>query len=416
MTVLIAGGGIGGLTTALMLHQRGIECEIYERSTKVKELGVGINTLPHAIKELAELDLLDALDAVGIRTQELIYQNRVGQEIWQEPRGTYSGLEYPQFSIHRGKLQRVLHEAVLERLGKGAVHVGHELISFDQTDSNVNIQLIDRISGSEKEVRGDALIACDGIHSVIRKAFYPSEGPPAWNGIMLWRGATEWHPFLTGESMVIAGGMDAKLVLYPISREVLDPSKILMNWAVGAKVGDAKSPPPRREDWNRKGRLNELLPFVQDKFSLDVLDPLALIEGTDDFYEYPMCDRDPLTKWSHGRVTLLGDAAHPMYPVGSNGASQAILDARCLADSLASVDAIVEALDVYEAERLPVTSQIVRTNRSGGPERVIDVVNQRAPDGFDKLHDIASAEELEAIVKGYSQLAGFDKKGVNKKT
>ena len=416
MTVLIAGGGIGGLTTALMLHQRGIECEIYERSTKVKELGVGINTLPHAIKKLAELDLLDALDAVGIRTQELIYQNRVGQEIWQEPRGTYSGLEYPQFSIHRGKLQRVLHEAVLERLGKGAVHVGHELISFDQTDSNVNIQLIDRISGSEKEVRGDALIACDGIHSVIRKAFYPSEGPPAWNGIMLWRGATEWHPFLTGESMVIAGGMDAKLVLYPISREVLDPSKILMNWAVGAKVGDAKSPPPRREDWNRKGRLNELLPFVQDKFSLDVLDPLALIEGTDDFYEYPMCDRDPLTKWSHGRVTLLGDAAHPMYPVGSNGASQAILDARCLADSLASVDAIVEALDVYEAERLPVTSQIVRTNRSGGPERVIDVVNQRAPDGFDKLHDIASAEELEAIVKGYSQLAGFDKKGVNKKT
>ncbi|MDA9008975.1 flavin-dependent oxidoreductase [Alphaproteobacteria bacterium] len=416
MTVLIAGGGIGGLTTALMLHQRGIDCEIYERSTKVRELGVGINTLPHAIKELAELGLLDALDAVGIRTQELIYQNRVGQEIWQEPRGTYSGLEYPQFSIHRGKLQRVLHEAVIERLGEEAVHVGHELIGFDQTKSNVTIQLIDRLSGSEKEVRGKALIACDGIHSVIRKAFHPSEGPPVWNGIMLWRGATEWEPFLTGDSMVIAGGMEAKLVLYPISREVSDPTKVLMNWAVGAKVGDGKSPPPRREDWNRKGRLKELLPFVQDKFSLDVLDPLALIEGTDDFYEYPMCDRDPLKKWSHERVTLLGDAAHPMYPVGSNGASQAILDARCLADSLASGETVVGALEAYEAERLPVTSQIVRTNRSGGPERVIDVVNQRAPDGFDKLHDVASAEELEDIVKGYSQLAGFDKKGVNKKT
>ena len=230
---------------------------------------------------------------------------------------------------------------------------------------------------------------------------------------MLWRGATEWEPFLTGESMVISGGMDAKLVLYPISREVTDSSKVLMNWAVGAKIGDAKAPPPRREDWNREGQMSELLPFVEDKFSLDVLDPLALIRGTEVFYEYPMCDRDPLTRWSRGRVTLLGDAAHPMYPVGSNGASQAILDARSLSDCLATNTNIVEALKAYEVERLPVTSEIVHTNRSGGPERVIDVVNQRAPDGFDDLHDVASAEELEAIVKGYSQLAGFNEDKVN---
>jgi 5-methylphenazine-1-carboxylate 1-monooxygenase len=413
MTVLIAGGGIGGLTTALMLHQRGIDCEVFERSTEIKELGVGINTLPHAIKELAELGLLEALDAVGIRTLELIYQNRLGQVIWQEPRGLHAGLDFPQFSIHRGKLQRVLHEAVLGRLGNAAVHTGCEVVGFEQNKDQAILQIKERGSDRHREVSGSAIIACDGIHSVIRQSFHPGEGPPTWNGIMLWRGATEWEPFLTGESMVISGGMDAKLVLYPISREVTDSSKVLMNWAVGAKIGDAKAPPPRREDWNREGQMSELLPFVEDKFSLDVLDPLALIRGTEVFYEYPMCDRDPLTRWSRGRVTLLGDAAHPMYPVGSNGASQAILDARSLSDCLATNTNIVEALKAYEVERLPVTSEIVHTNRSGGPERVIDVVNQRAPDGFDDLHDVASAEELEAIVKGYSQLAGFNEDKVN---
>ncbi len=412
MTILIAGGGIGGLATALSLHHKGIDCEVFERSSDIRELGVGINTLPHAIKELAALGLLDALDAVAIRTYELIYQNRFGQEIWRDLRGTDAGLEYPQFSIHRGKLQGVLHRAVLERLGPDKVHTGHELVSFLQDDNGVTATF--RLSdGSTVDRPGSVLVGADGIHSRIRASFYPDEGAPTWNGIMLWRGAVEWPPFLTGRSMVIAGGMDAKLVLYPISNETSDPDKVLMNWAVAAKIADAKDPPPRREDWSREGRLDELLPFVRGAFSLDVLDPLALIEATGTFYEYPMCDRDPVPAWTFGRVTLLGDAAHPMYPVGSNGASQAVLDGRNLADHLASTASIADALKSYEDDRLKATADIVRTNRQGGPERVIDLVNQRAPEGFANLDEVASRAELEAIVYGYSQLAGFDKTDIN---
>lgn len=414
MKIVIVGGGIGGLAAALMLHDRGIEAEVHERSDEIRELGVGINTLPHAIRELANIGLLDALDKVAIRTHELIYQNRQGQTIWQELRGTDAGLDMPQFSIHRGRLQGVLRDAVIERLGPDAIKTGHACTGIRQ-DSGSATALFHTADGEELPVEGDAVIACDGIHSVVRKQFYPDQGDPKWNGIMLWRGACLWEPFLTGRSMVIAGGMDAKLVLYPIANDARGDGKVLMNWAVAAKMGDGSTPMPRREDWNREGLMSELLPFVEDTFSLDVLDPLALIRETGTFYEYPMCDRDPVGQWTFDRVTLLGDAAHPMYPVGSNGASQAILDARCLADRLAECgNEAGAALEAYEAERLPATSEIVRQNRGGGPERVIDLVNQRAPDGFDALEDVAGHEELEAVVRGYQKTAGFDKASVNR--
>jgi len=415
MKALVIGGGIGGLATALCLHRKGIEVEVFERSREIRELGVGINTLPHAIKELADLGLLEALDRVGIRTYELIYTNRLGQEIWREPRGLDAGYDVPQFSIHRGRLQGVLYQAVRERIGDDNIHVGHECtdVSQGETGATAHFALTGE-DGRTLERQGDLIVAADGIHSTIRAKFYPEEGPPTWNGIMLWRGATEWEPFLTGRSMVIAGGMDAKLVLYPISNETEDPDKVLMNWAVGAKLSDGSAPPPRREDWSREGALDEVLPFVENVFSLDLLDPTALIKATETFYEYPMCDRDPISTWSFGRVTLLGDAAHPMYPVGSNGASQAVLDACCLADALVGEESVEAALKAYEAERQPVTAEIVATNRQGGPERVIDVVTQRAPDGFEKLEDVASQEELASIVAGYSQLAGFTQADVNR--
>lgn len=415
MKALVIGGGIGGLATALCLHRRGIEVEVFERSREIRELGVGINTLPHAIKQLADLGLLEALDRVGIRTYELIYTNRLGQEIWREPRGLDAGYDVPQFSIHRGRLQGVLYQAVRERIGDDNIHVGHECtdVSQDETGATAHFALTGE-DGRTLERQGDLIVAADGIHSTIRAKFYPEEGPPKWNGIMLWRGATEWEPFLTGRSMVIAGGMDAKLVLYPISNETEDPDKVLMNWAVGAKLSDGSAPPPRREDWSREGALDEVLPFVENVFSLDLLDPTALIKATETFYEYPMCDRDPIPTWSFGRVTLLGDAAHPMYPVGSNGASQAVLDACCLADALVGEESVEAALKAYEAERQPVTAEIVATNRQGGPERVIDVVTQRAPDGFEKLEDVASQEELASIIAGYSQLAGFTQADVNR--
>jgi 2-polyprenyl-6-methoxyphenol hydroxylase-like FAD-dependent oxidoreductase len=411
---IIVGGGIGGLATALMLHDRGIEAEVYERSAEIREMGVGINTLPHAIKELANIGLLDDLDRVAIRTYELTYQNRHGQTIWHELRGTHAGLDMPQFSIHRGRLQGVLKDAVIARLGPDAIKTGHACTGVDSDAGSATAVFEVRGSGETKRVSGDCVIAADGIHSAVRQQFYPDQGAPKWNGIMLWRGATHWQPFQTGKSMVIAGGMAAKLVLYPIADDGRDDGKVLMNWAVAAKLGDADTPMPRREDWNREGKLAELLPFVENTFHLDVLDPVALIRATETFYEYPMCDRDPVSHWTFGRVTLLGDAAHPMYPVGSNGASQAILDARCLADKLADTDSVEAALKAYEAERLPMTATIVQQNRGGGPERVIDLVEQRAPDGFDRLEDVATRAELEAVVRGYQKTAGFDREAVNR--
>src|SRR6204780_243624 len=405
MKVIIAGGGVGGLVTALMLHARGIDCEVFEQADVIRELGVGINTLPHAIKELAELGLLDRLDAIAIRTYELFYTNRFGQEIWREPRGLDAGHDVPQFSIHRGRLQSVIHRAVEERLGADAIHTGCRLGAFSQDEGGVTAYFFDRTGAHTKTVRGDILIGADGIHSRVRETLFPNEGPPCWNGLMLWRGARDWPVFLTGKSMIVAGGLHAKVVVYPIA-EGSSPASRLTNWAVLVKVGDGNAAPPRREDWSRPGKREELMPHVA-RFSVPYVDVPNLISATPEFYEYPTCDRDPLPYWSDGRVTLLGDAAHPMYPVGSNGASQAILDARCLADALARSEHPRQALAAYERQRLPMTADIVASNRRGGPEGVIDAVEQLAPQGFTDVDTILNYEAREAIVRGYAAKAGF---------
>ena len=399
MHVLIAGGGVGGLALALMLHQRGIGCTVLEAAPEVKPLGVGINTLPHAIRELAALDLLPALDAIAIRTRELRYLNRFGQEIWKEPRGIWAEHDVPQFSIHRGYLHQVLWQAAEARLPKGALLRNARLQGFMQDAGGITAHL-----ANGRSLSGDALIGADGIHSTIRATLHPDDGGIRWNGIQMWRGAVEWPAFEGGDTMIVAGDMKEKLVLYPIAPGTSAATR-LTNWVVCAQIGDASKPPPRREDWSRPGQLAEVLAHVA-RFRIPFLDVAALVRATPEFWEYPMCDRDPLPFWTQGRVTLLGDAAHPMYPVGSNGASQAVLDARCLADLLASL-APEAALAAYAAERLPKTAEIVRANRKGGPERVVDEVSARAPDGFARLEDVISREELAAIAGGYAQMAGF---------
>lgn len=411
MQVVIVGGGIGGLTLALMLHARGIKCAIYEASPKVRELGVGINVLPHAIAELAELGLLQRLDEVAIRTRELIYANRFGQEIWREPRGLEAGYQVPQFSIHRGRLQGVLHDAVIDRLGRKALHTGHIFTAFAQEDGAVKARFRKLRDGSRITVSGDILVGCDGIHSAVRQRLYPKEAGLKWNGVLMWRGATVARGYLDGRTMIVGGGFDNKLVLYPIAPA--RNGRQLINWVVTYRMGDGSNPPPRREDWNRLGTLDELMPHVK-RFSTPHVDLARLVKGASAFYEYPMADRDPVPRWTHGRVTLLGDAAHAMYPVGSNGASQAILDARCLADLLVSSEHARSALLEYEADRLPKTAQIVHNNRTGGPEGVIDEVERRAPDGFDDIDEVLSRAEREAIVKGYAKLAGFAREQVNR--
>ena len=413
MKAIIIGGGIGGLTAALMLHKRGIQAVVFEQASEVREVGVGINTLPHAIAELAELGLLPVLDSVAIRTHELVYMNRFGQTVWREPRGMHAGFKVPQFSIHRGRLQKLLYDAVIERLGPDAVRTGRRLLGFIEDEGGVTAHFADSRWGEQGEsLRGDVLIGADGIHSLVREHFYPDQGPPSWNGIKMWRGAIEWPRFLDGDSMIIAGGMQAKLVLYPIA-EGRTPDTRLTNWVVNVRIGDPAKP-PQRETWSRNGRFEDVLPFAR-RFSVPGIDIIAMIKQTPAFWEYPMCDRDPLPRWTHGRVTLMGDAAHPMYPVGSNGASQAILDARALADALAQAEHPRHGLAVYEADRLPKTAEISTLNRLGGPERVIDAVEALAPNGFDDVERVLSYTRREVIVKSYAGKAGFTQAQVNKR-
>jgi 2-polyprenyl-6-methoxyphenol hydroxylase-like FAD-dependent oxidoreductase len=404
-TVIVAGAGIGGLTTALMLHARGIAVTIYEAAPRLREIGVGINVLPHAIRELDALGLLPALDAVAVRTRELRYLNRYGQEVWRELRGLDAGHAVPQFSIHRGRLQNLLFQAVLNRMGAETIRTGRRLAGFVQDEGGVTVHFTDSAEGGAGEtVRGSVLVCADGIHSVGRRAFYPDEGPPSWNGVVMWRGAEDWPQWLDGRTMAIAGGMGAKLVLYPITPP--EQGRQLMNWVVNVRMKDPALSPPPPDSWSRPAALAQVLPYAE-RFAVPGFDVGALVRATHAIYEYPMADRDPLPRWTFGRVTLLGDAAHPMYPVGSNGASQAILDARCLADALATAEHPRAALWAYERERLPKTAEIVALNRKGGPERVIDEVEKRAPAGFEDINAVMSESERAALVGGYARTAGF---------
>jgi 2-polyprenyl-6-methoxyphenol hydroxylase-like FAD-dependent oxidoreductase len=415
MKVIIVGAGIGGMTTALSLHAAGIEVDVFEQARELGELGVGINVLPHATRELAELGLLPALDQAGIRTRELIYTNRFGQVVWQELRGTDAGYDLPQFSIHRGKLHGVLVRAAYERIGPARIHTACVLTGFDTHGDAVEARFAARDGSVKVTVTGDVLVGCDGIHSTVRRVLYPNEGSPIWNGQMLWRGATDWPVYEDGRTMVIAGGNSAKFVCYPIHADAAQPHRRLTNWAIMAHAGRPGDRPPRQEDWSRLARRDEVVAFAKDQFQFDFIDALQLIEATDAVFEYPNCDRDPLPRWSFGCVTLLGDAAHPMYPVGSNGASQAILDARSLTRHLASGLAIPHALTAYDNERRGVTGEIVAKNRQGGPERVIDAVDARAPNGFDDIEAVLPYLEREAIVRGYANLAGYAVAQVNRR-
>jgi 2-polyprenyl-6-methoxyphenol hydroxylase-like FAD-dependent oxidoreductase len=403
MTVVIAGAGIGGLALCLALERRGIEFVAFDAAPELKPLGVGINILPHAAGDLAEFDLLDTLASVSVKTRELRYVNKFGQHILSEMRGRYAGHEFPQFSIHRGRLHGVMLDAVRQRAGSDKVRAGHRFESFTESPSGI-VARFRRPDGSVVEVEGDILIGADGIHSGVRSQLHPADGGMLWNGIMMWRGTVEWPVYGEGDTMMVSGDMKEKLLYYPIAPGT-KPGTMLTNWVLCGEISKGISAPPERESWSRRGTMERAYPFAKN-FRIPGMDVLALIEATPEFFEYPMCDREPLSKWGTARTTLLGDAAHPMYPVGSNGAAQSVIDGKRLAHFLDSRDP-VEAIRQYEAERIPTTSAIVRSNRQGGPERVVDVVSERAPNGFDRLEDIISREELIAISKGYAKMAGF---------
>jgi 2-polyprenyl-6-methoxyphenol hydroxylase-like FAD-dependent oxidoreductase len=413
MTVLIAGGGIGGLTLALSLQQIGVPVKVFESVSELKPLGVGINVLPHAVRELIELGLLDKLDAAGVRTCELAYFSKHGKPIWSEPRGIEAGYKWPQFSIHRGRLQQILLETAIERLGSENILTSHHLTAWSETSGGVRAEFIDKSTGgSAGSHEGKLLIAADGIHSAIREKLYPQEGPPIWNGRILWRGITKADAFLSGRTMIMAGHEILKFVCYPISKEPDASGKFAINW-----VAERHMPPTyqwRREDYNRTARLEEFLPWFKD-WKFDWLDVPGLIQNCPHAYEYPLVDRDPVDRWTFGPVTLMGDAAHPMYPIGSNGASQAILDARVLTREILAYGPTHAALVAYEAERRPATTDLVMLNRRNGPEQVMQLVEERAPDGYNTVTDVLSQKVLEDIAANYKRVAGFQVEGLNAK-
>ncbi|MGW1071863.1 FAD-dependent monooxygenase [Streptomyces sp. NPDC002537] len=382
MTAIIAGAGIGGLTAALSLHAAGLDAAVVESAHEIRPLGVGINLLPHAVRELTELGLGEDLAALGVVTAEIVYSDRHGRKLFTDPCGTAQGYRWPQYSVHRGELQMLLLAAVRERLGARAVRTGTRLTDFEGQGDGVRARLLDRATGAVGEAAADVLVGADGLHSAVRARLHPDGGPLLWSGVRMWRGTAEAAPFLTGRSMVIVRDGDTELVAYPIGRN-------RVNWVCMVR---ASGPGPLAEEagWNRAARAEDVLPYVED-WALGWLDVPRLVADSREILAYPMADRDPLPSWGGGRVTLLGDAAHPMYPVGANGASQAVVDARVLAYELARSDGdLTTGLARYEAARRDATSAVVLANR-----------RMYATEG-------RTAQELADIMRTYRRATGGD--------
>jgi 2-polyprenyl-6-methoxyphenol hydroxylase-like FAD-dependent oxidoreductase len=408
MKIAIVGGGIGGLSLALALQQRGIQSEIFETVPEVRELGVGITLLPHAMRELAALGLQAQLEAAGIENEESVFFNRFGQFIYREPRGRHAGYAMPEIGLSRGKLHGLLYEAVLERLNPDAVHTNHRCTGVEQTEAGATLHFTQTSSGMAlPPVKADVVIACDGVNSTVRRQFYPEE-KVAFAGINTWRGVTRHKPILGGKSYLRVGSIaTGKMVIYPIVDKQGGEERQLINWVAEIQQDEAAM-----NDWNRTGRLADFQDIFKD-WRFPWLDVPALIAGAEQILEYPMVDKDPVPQWTFGRVTLLGDAAHPMYPRGSNGSAQALIDARVLADQLAAhaggdARAAMAALKAYEKLRLEATAIFVLTNRTVPPDFInikVDALSGDKP--FDNIDDLISQQELREISDHYKQVAGF---------
>jgi 2-polyprenyl-6-methoxyphenol hydroxylase-like FAD-dependent oxidoreductase len=403
--IAIVGGGIVGLTAAVSLSRVGFRPVVYEAVTKPVPLGVGINVLPHAVRELTELGLLDKLRGIGVSIEDLVYRMADGREVWHEPRGLAAGYDWPQIAVHRGRLQMLLLEEVRALLGPDSVRFGQVLTSLRLGERIVQLDFTDRETrAAQGSVEADVVIGADGIHSAVRSQFYPQEGIPKWSGVSLFRGTTVLTKGQVGALMHWTGHSRQKFAGYPIA---IDPQngEILFNWICDLKTAEAGSTP--REDWNRRVDRAPLLPRYAG-WQWPGIDVPKIVASAGDVFEFPMVDRDPLPRWTHGRATLAGDAAHPMYPIGSNGATQGILDARALAFHLATAPDADAALGRYEAERREATSRIVLTNRAHGPDKVLEIAAARALDPATDLAVAFPMVERARIAHDYKLIAGFD--------
>ncbi len=403
MKVAIVGGGICGLSLALNLKQRGIEARVYERAPEIKALGVGITLLPHAMREFSALGLGGELLAAGIENRESCFFNRFGQLIYKEPRGKFAGYQYPEVGIHRGNLHVILYDAVRKRLGEDAVVTDCEATAAEQDESGVTVHFRKTSTGAPRDsVRADVAIACDGINSVLRKQFYPDD-KVAFSGINTWRGVTRRKPILDGRTYMRVGSINTgKMVIYPIVDNIDEQGNQLINW-----MAEIKRDTVEQNDWNKPGDLADFFP-IYESWRFDWLDVAQMIRDADQILEYPMVDKDPISQWTFGRVTLLGDAAHPMYPRGSNGGAQAAIDARTLADCVAKESDPLAALKIYEATRAEPAANVVRTNRAQPPDfiniKVEELVGDRP---FENLDDFITQDQLRDLSDSYKRVAGF---------
>jgi 5-methylphenazine-1-carboxylate 1-monooxygenase len=408
MDVIVVGAGIGGLSLALSLHQAGIGVRVYEAVSEFAPLGAGINLQPSAVRELTELGLGEQLARIGIAPRELRLFNKFGQSISREPRGLLAGYRWPQYSIHRGRLQMLLLRCVQDRIGGENVRTGMRFAGFTQDRESVTARFRDLTSRTEISDRAAVLIGADGIHSAVRASLYPEEGEPRFARQVLWRGSVEAEPFLDGRTQVIAGHLHQRLIAYPMARGVTS-DRLLMNWICQTAVPEATYP---REDWSRRVPMDKVLAAFGG-WRFPWLDVPVLIEQTVDIYEFPLMDRDPVASWTFGRVSLIGDAAHPMQPTGAQAGSQAILDGRVLTAALLSISDPREALQRYDAERRPAMNEIVLRNRRFGPEAALQLVEERAPNGFDRIDEVISSGDLETITESFAEAAGLDVATVN---
>lgn len=405
--IAVVGGGVAGLGLALSLHQRGIACDVYEAVPEVKELGVGITLLPHAMRELAALGVQDRLEAAGIENLESVFFNRYGQFIYKEPRGRHAGYPYPEVGIHRGKLHRILYEEALAQIGSARIHTDHRCTGVEQDEMGATVHFVDAKGAKRPSVRADIVIACDGVNSTIRRQFYPDE-KVAFAGINTWRGVTVHKPILTGKSYMRVGSIHTgKMVIYPIVDNVDGQGNQLINW-----MAEIQREGESMNDWNRPGNRADFEALYAD-WKFDWLDVPALIANAQQILEYPMVDKDPVARWTFGRVTFMGDAAHPMYPRGSNGAAQGLIDARTLAELLAVTPDPQAALQAYDQTRVGPTGKVVQTNRSTPPDYInikVDELTGGRP--FRHIDDVISQDELRQISENYKKIAGFSQQAL----
>jgi 5-methylphenazine-1-carboxylate 1-monooxygenase len=402
--VLIAGGGIGGLSLALTLHQIGVPCRVFEAVPALQPLGVGINLQPNAVRELHELGIgNDVLDRIGIQAREWALVGRNGNEVYAEPRGLRAGYRWPQYSVHRGELQMLLYRTVLERLGPDAIQLGQRVAGYRNGEHGVTA-LIESRDGQRSEVEGRLLIAADGLHSAVRAQMHPQQPPIQWGGAIMWRGTTPGVPVRSGASFVGVGSLRHRVVLYPISPP--DPATGLatINWIAEITVDNAEG--WTQGDWNRRVELSDFAHHFEG-WDFGWLDVPSMLRGAKEVFEYPMIDRDPVPTWVDGHVALLGDAAHVMYPVGSNGASQAIVDARVLGASMLSHGVTPAALHAYDERLCADISALVLRNRGAGPFGLLGLVDERCGGVFDDIEQVIPAAEREAYMARYKAAAGF---------